>query len=147
MSHEPDTRSSASWLHAVRSGHPLGPFGHREHLRLAWLVLEESESIAAAQTDVSRIIAKIAAAQGVPQRYNRTVTDAWVRIVAHCRAAVHCTNFDDLLQGFPWLLDKRLLMRHYTSRTLAGDDARRAFVEPDVRPLPAATPGRASHRS
>jgi len=61
----------------------------------------------------------------VPQRYNRTVTDAWVRVVAHCRADSGATDFDALLAAYPWLLDKRALLKHYTSRTLASEEARR----------------------
>jgi hypothetical protein len=128
----------AQWLAAVGAGRPPGPFGHREHLRLAWLALEEAASTSAAQDRVSQVIQTIAGEMGVPQRYNRTVTDAWVRIVAHCRTVGGAPTFDDLLHEHPWLLDKRLLMRHYTSRTLASDEARRAWVEPDVLPIPAA---------
>ena len=91
-----------------------------------------------AQDRVSDAIRAIASAKGVPQRYNRTVTDAWVRIVAHCRSAGPAGTFDDLLATRPWLLDKRLLMRHYTSDTLASERARRAWVEPDVLAIPTA---------
>jgi hypothetical protein len=129
-------QSDAQWLAAVGTGRPPGPFGHREHLRLAWLALEAAPSTSDAQDRVSDAIRAIAGGMGVPQRYNRTVTDAWVRIVAHCRAAGRARTFDELLRDHPWLLDKRLLMRHYTSRTLASDPARRGWVEPDVRPIP-----------
>jgi len=100
-----------------------------------WL-RDQHDDVAGAQDDVSLIIANLARVQGAPQKYNRTVTDAWVRIVAHCRAATQPSTFDELLISRPWLLDKRLLMRHYTSRTLASDVARREWVEPDVLPLP-----------
>ena len=129
----------ATWLAAVRAGHPLGQFGHREHLRLAWLLLEQSASIAAAQAAVSSVVKHLASAQGVPQRYNQTTTDAWIAIVAHCRADAGRTSFDELLDRYQWLLDKRILMRHYSSRTLASDAARRRWVDPDVMPIPAAT--------
>jgi hypothetical protein len=133
-----DTRQQ--WLAQVRTGHPAGEFGHREHLLLAWLVLDATTSAADAQDEVSRIIRRIATAQGVPQRYNRTVTDAWVRIVAHCRAdaggSPAATDFDALLATYPWLLDKRALLKHYTSRTLASEQARREWVDGDVLAVP-----------
>lgn len=126
------------WLDAVRDGRPPGDFGHREHLLVAWLALRLYDAdVRAAQADVSAAIRAIAERQGVPQRYNQTVTDAWVRIVAHCRHASGAIVFDELLATFPWLLDKRLLMRHYSSRTLASDRARVEWVEPDVQPIPA----------
>jgi hypothetical protein len=128
--------SRGAWLSQVRTGHPVGEFGHREHLLLAWLVLDEYVDTADAQDEVSLIIRRIATAQGVPQRYNRTVTDAWVRIVAHCRADSGATDFGALLAAYPWLLDKRALLKHYTSRTLASDEARREFVDGDVLAVP-----------
>ena len=130
--------SDAQWLAAVGTGRPPGRFGHREHLRLAWLALEHEPSTSAAQDRVSDAIRTIATEQGVPQRYNQTVTDAWVQVVAHCRSASQGQSFDDLLGAHPWLLDKRLLLRHYTSRTLASEQARRAWVAPDLAPFPAA---------
>ncbi len=36
----------------------------------------------------------------------------------------------------PALLDKRLLVRHYWSSTLASEPARRGWVEPDLLPFP-----------
>lgn len=131
------TEADPHWLSAVGSGHPPGEFRHREHLRLAWLELERSASLGEAMDEVSRIIFGIASAQGVPQKYNRTVTDGWVRIVRHFRDSSGARTFADLLERCPQLLDKRLLMRHFTSRTLAGEAARRGWVEPDVRPIPA----------
>lgn len=131
-------RDDTEWLHAVRHGHPPGEFGHREHLRLAWLALGESATTDAAQHEVSRIIRALASAQGVPQRYNRTVTDAWVRIVAHCRAQNPAADFEEMLRAHPFVRDKRALMKHYTSRTLASTSARQRWVEPDVLPIPPA---------
>jgi hypothetical protein len=130
--HEDET-----WLDLVRTGHPPGEFGHREHLLLAWLVLEVSTDVATAQDEVSRIIQRIARAQGVPQRYNRTVTDAWVQIVAHCRAAVGEGGFEEMLHHHGWLMNKRALLSHYSSRLLASPQARQSWVEPDLLPIPA----------
>ena len=124
------------WLDAVRTGHPPGEFGHREHLLVAWLVLRASPDVPSAQEEVSRIIRHLAHAQGVPQRYNRTVTDAWVLIVAHCRSVDADGRFDEMLRRHPWLMNKRALLSHYSSRTLASQSARRGWVEPDLVPIP-----------
>ena len=114
----------------------MDKFGHREHLLLAWQALEASASVAAAQESVSTFVKAIADSHGVPQRYNRTVTDAWVRIVSHCREHDADGSFDLMLQRHPWLLNKRALLSHYTSRTLASERARRTWVEPDLQPIP-----------
>ena len=130
------TPSDRQWLADVQSGHPRGPFGHREHLRLGWLLLDDTGCTSRAEEEVSRIIERIAVTHGKPQRYNRTLTDAWVKIVAHCRNAANGASFEELLRRHPWLLDKRIITRHYTSRRLASAQARKAWVAPDLHPLP-----------
>jgi len=40
------------------------------------------------------------------------------------------------LERHPALLDKSLLSRHYSSRTLASPPARTGWVEPDLVPFP-----------
>jgi hypothetical protein len=129
--------SDDAWLAHAEAGHPLGPFGHREHLRLTWLVLDREPSLPLAAERVSATIRRLAQAHGRPQRYNRTVTEAWVRIVAHCRAAGPAEPFEDMVARHPWLFDKRLLLRHYSSRVLASAQARRVWIAPDVQQIPA----------
>ena len=129
-------QTDREWLAAVLAGRPPGRFGHREHLPLSWLSLEAADTAEAASDQVSATIQQIAAAHGAPQKYNHTVTAAWVRIVNHVRSARAVRTFDELLDTAPWLFDKRLLLRHYTARTLASADARRMFVPPDVCPIP-----------
>lgn len=132
------TPSDRQWLADLRSGHPSGPFGHREHLLLAWLLLDDTGSIARAEKEVSRIVGHMAVAHGKPQRYNRTLTDAWVKILAHCRNAPGCGSFEEMLKRHPWLLDKRIITRHYSSSRLASTQARKTWVAPDLRPIPSA---------
>jgi hypothetical protein len=45
-------------------------------------------------------------------------------------------SFDELVRRNPGLLDKRLLTRFYSSRTLASPAARTGWVEPDVKAFP-----------
>ena len=125
-----------TWLARAEAGHPLGAFGHREHLRLTWLVLDREPSVEAAAARVSDTIRRLAQAHGRPQRYNRTVSEAWVRIVAHCRAARPNEPFDGMTTQCPWLFDKRLLLRHYSSRLLASPQARGEWIAPDLQPIP-----------
>ncbi len=129
--------SDDRWLASVEAGHPHGGFGHREHLRLAWLALDREPSVDAAARRVSTAVELLARRHGRPQRYNRTVTDAWVRILAHCRHAEPGSDFDEVLTRRPWLFDKQLLLRHYSSRVLASKRARTEWVEPDLADIPA----------
>jgi hypothetical protein len=129
--------TNGDWLAAVESGHPPPPFGHREHLKLAWLVLAGEPDLDRACERVSATIHRLAVAHGHPQKYHRTVTDAWVRIVAHCRAQRPNTTFEELLQANGWLFHNRLLLQHYRSTTLASPQARTGWVAPDLLPIPA----------
>jgi hypothetical protein len=111
-------------------------FRHREHLRLAWLVLtkhhrEEAEQIIADE------IRRFAFANGASNRYHDTLTRFWVRIVTHAMENSHdARTIDELLASFPFLLDKGLPYRHWRGETFNSSLARAGWVEPDLVPLP-----------
>jgi hypothetical protein len=114
-----------------------GAFGHREHLRLAWLCVRR-DGPARAEAAVARGLRRLAAAHGVPGRYHATLTRFWVRLIAHAAgAAPGLADFDAFLARYPLLLDRRLPARHYRPATLAGAAARARWVAPDLAPLPA----------
>jgi hypothetical protein len=109
-------------------------FGHRQHIHLTWLAVRRHGTDAAI-TLVSEGIQRTARYAGAPQKYHATISRAWVELVGQ-----HVSDRDDDFDGFadrcPALLDKRLLVRHYRSSTLASDAARSYWVEPDLAPLP-----------
>jgi hypothetical protein len=115
---------------------PGGTFRHREHIHLAYLAVQRHGADRAADK-VSGWIRHIAAYQRAPQKFNATVTRAWTEIVAHHMAAIPPgTDFAAFASRYPALLDKRLLTRHYTARTLASPAARTGWAEPDLAPFP-----------
>jgi hypothetical protein len=71
---------------------------------------------------------------GKPQKYHHTVSHAWGELVAH--HVDDAPTFAGVLERNPALLDKRLLMRHYRSTTLASPGAREAWCPPDLTPFP-----------
>ena len=90
---------------------------------------------------VSGWIRQLAAYQRVPQKFNATVTRAWTELVAyHMAAAPPGTDFASFADRYPALLDKRLLARHYTARTLASPAARTGWAEPDLASFPWRSP-------
>jgi len=111
-------------------------FGHREHLRLAWLCLSrQGEQHGAASTIAA--VRRVAAALGASEKYHETITRFWLRLVAHhIKRDPVVASFDDFLLNSPRLLDPGLMRRHYRPETLAGERARREWVEPDLIPLP-----------
>ena len=115
---------------------PGGAFRHREHIHLAYLAVRRHGPDRAAEK-LSGWIRYLTAYQRAPQKFNATVTRAWTEIVAHHMAAApSAADFASFTEKYPALLDKRLLTRHYTARTLASAAARTGWVEPDVTPFP-----------
>ncbi len=115
---------------------PGGVFRHRQHIHLAFIAVRRHGGARAAEL-VSDWIRHIAAYQRAPQKYNATVTRAWMEIVAHhVIAEPAVTDFEAFAERNPALLDKRLLTRHYTSATLASPEARAGWVMPDLAAFP-----------
>jgi hypothetical protein len=112
---------------------PEGAFGHREHVRVAWLYLRELPPTAA----LGRFSAGLkcfAAAKGKPGLYHETITWAYLLLIRERMArgrtgqtwAEFASENPDLLTWKPSILDA-----YYREKTLRSDLARRVFVLPD----------------
>ncbi|WP_406474846.1 hypothetical protein [Streptomyces sp. NBC_01615] len=120
-------------------------FGHRQHIQLTWLATRRYGTAAAVDL-VSDGIQRTARYAGAPQKYNATVSRAWVELVGHHTAnddtsdTTHTSDntgdFDAFAARHPALFDKRLLTRFYRPATLASTEARTGWVEPDLAPFP-----------
>ncbi|MBL1087312.1 hypothetical protein JK359_36100 [Streptomyces actinomycinicus] len=110
-------------------------FGHRQHVHLTWLAVGRYGTGAAVNL-IADGIRRTARYAGVPQKYNATVSRAWVELVGHHAAEGDTADFDAFADQHPALLDKRLLTRFYRPSTLAGAPARTGWVEPDLAPFP-----------
>jgi hypothetical protein len=115
-------------------------FGHRQHIHLTWLAVRRYGTAAAAEL-VSDGIQQTTRYARAPQKYNATVTGAWVQLVGHHTTAADATDFDTFACQHPALLDKRLLTRFYRPATLASAQAQTRWVEPDLAPFPWNNPG------
>src|SRR5262249_31065336 len=115
---------------------PGAEFGHRQHIRLAWLYVRR-DGPARAALRLSAGIRRFAAAQGAAAKYHETLTPAWGRLVAAAlRRAPNGHGFEAFLQANPGLLDKETPYVFYRRETLASEAARASWVEPDRLPLP-----------
>jgi hypothetical protein len=110
-------------------------FDHVAHVRLAWVYLREAESMDAALSRMRAAIRRFAAAAGVPQKYHETITVLWMRLLAGARDAGASGELSDVLRDHPALADKDLPLEYYSRERLFGDEARAAWVEPDIREL------------
>ncbi|MFJ1706302.1 hypothetical protein [Kitasatospora sp. NPDC088346] len=115
-------------------------FGHRQHVRLTWLAVRRHGTAASVDL-ISDGIRRTARYAGAPQKYNATVSRAWVELVGHHAGRSDAADFDVFADAHPALLDKKLLTRFYRSATLAGDPARTGWIEPDLAPFPWHTDG------
>jgi hypothetical protein len=129
--------ADSRFLRAFDAGRlPEDGFGHREHLRLAWILIDRLGADAAAP-EIERRLSHLADAHGMPERYNRTLTLFWVRLVAHVSARRAARSSADFLAAEAWLMDPSLARRHYSAELLGSGRARAAWVAPDLIAMPA----------
>lgn len=112
-----------------------GAFRHREHVRLTWIYLTSEPADLVAMRLCESLLA-LATAHGVPERFHHTLTVAWIRIIDDARRAHPDLPFDALVETCPALLDKDAPLAFYTRDQLYSEDARKFWVEPNLKPLP-----------
>jgi hypothetical protein len=113
----------------------LDSFTHRDHLRMAFAYARRG-GIEHAIAGARRGLRHFTAAHGEPERYHDTLTTAWARVIAHHALAGDDRCFEDFVAAHPRLLDRELLLAHYSRERLFSDAARARFVEPDLLALP-----------
>jgi hypothetical protein len=116
---------------------PPAQFQHLGHVRLGWICLQRYPVDEAVRTACDGI-ARYAAHLGAADKFHRTITEALMRMLAAHGAADRNLDWAAFSQrGGELLADaKGQLARHYSAAVLAGGEARRRFVEPDLMPLP-----------
>lgn len=136
---DPKAMSDDQFLAAfLDSSMPPSGFDHLGHLRAAWLLLQR-EPLAQAIDTTCDAIARLAARLGVPGKYNRTLSEALVRLMAHGGGANRSLSWSGFLAANAELKVDALgvLARHYSDEALTSPVARERFVPPDRQPLPA----------
>ena len=115
------------------AGFAAGSFHHRDHVRVAWVLLERA-SVMDTLSRFTSGLRRLAAAAGKPQVYHETITCAYVILVQERRAARGAEEWPafaarnaDLLAWKPSVLETK----YYREDTLWSDRARASFVLPD----------------
>jgi hypothetical protein len=111
-------------------------FGHREHLELAWTYLRLYPMDEAASV-MTLAVRRVARAHGAEDKYHETITRAWLHFVAVHMQRWGAETFETFLDANPNLLDRKLIEHFYSSELIFGGPARAAWVDPDVRQMPA----------
>jgi len=112
---------------------PEGAFRHREHVRVAWLMLRELPPDRALEA-FSTGLRRYAAACGKAGLYHETITWAFLLLIRERMArGAPDTTFAEFAAANPELLAWKpsILESYYRPETLASDLARRVFLLPD----------------
>ena len=112
---------------------PNGSFHHADHVKMAFLYLQEYPPLEALSR-FSSALKRFAVAQGKPDLYNETITWGFVLLIRERMArasspqlwAEFSVSNADLL-----LWDNNVLKKYYFSETLSSELAKRVFLFPD----------------
>jgi hypothetical protein len=110
---------------------------HADHLHLACAYLNvcsEAESLRRLEAGLQAFATK----KGVPEKFHRTLTCAWLELVVDARRHHgEGRTGEALLSACPALADPRFIHRFYSEAALCSSAARTAWIGPDLRPLDA----------
>ncbi|MEM6638979.1 MAG: hypothetical protein AAF610_03670 [Pseudomonadota bacterium] len=106
-------------------------FHHEEHVRVAFAMLRQHDFVDACAR-YARTIRAMAAGAGAPEKFNTTITFAFMSLVAERAAKTPSQDIEEFLAANPDLLDKHLLRRWYSDKELSSADARARFILPDA---------------
>jgi hypothetical protein len=116
---------------------PAAAFGHRAHVRLAYVYLVDHDTDEAHRRMQGALLAFLRHHGVDPSKYHETLTRAWIMAVRHfMEASPACASSDEFLERNPRLLDSKIMMTHYSAEVLFTDEARARFVEPNLAPIP-----------
>ena len=112
-------------------------FDHRAHVRLAYVLLAEAGVDDATEQMRSALLSFIAR-NGIDRaKYHETITRAWILAVRHFMDRTpRSASADAFIDANPVLLDSKIMLTHYSASLLFSPEARAAFVEPDIQPIP-----------
>ncbi|WP_109300353.1 hypothetical protein [Aquimarina sp. AU474] len=111
-------------------------FSHEAHLRLAWIYLKKYDQTKACDAISSQIL-NFATVNGDPDKFNKTVTVAAIKIVYNFLQKSKSSTFQDFIEEFPKLKFnfKELISCHYGFDIFSSTIGKQKFVEPDLLPF------------
>lgn len=108
-----------------------GAFRHCDHVGVAYEMLRNYDFVDAAARYAGSI-KSMAQKAGVPEKFNATITLAFLSLIAERMGTTRHSNFDDFIAGNPDLLSKDVLEKWYSPERLRSDLARAVFLMPDA---------------
>ena len=116
---------------------PASEFNHRAHLRLAYIYLTQNSTDGSAEL-MRDAINRFLVHNGVdPSKFHETLTKAWILAVHHLMDRTgNSTSAGEFIGSNSEMLDTKIMMTHYSAEVLFSDEARTAFVQPNLDPIP-----------
>jgi hypothetical protein len=116
---------------------------HYAHLRMAYCHLKKypyEEAVARVRRGIPALNAKLGTPELLERGYHDTLTVAWMRLI-HAVMREHGAGADAkaFFEAQPSLTRSQAVGRYYSDARLWTWEAKRAFVEPDLEPLPPVT--------
>jgi hypothetical protein len=112
---------------------------HADHIRIAWLYLQqypEEQAMDQLRAGLKRLIQAFGVIDAPDRGYHETVTRAWLKIVAaHIHHYGSESNSTAFLQAHPHL-QRTLLRAFYSPDQIRMPEAKHRFIEPDLTGLP-----------
>ena len=105
-------------------------FTHADHVGVAYQLLRRHDFLDAAFR-YSNCIKAIAANAGAAQKFNTTITLAFLSLIAERIETTAHDGYGDFLDKNTDLLDARVITKWYTPARLESDLARTMFLMPD----------------
>ena len=116
---------------------PVSGFNHRAHLRLAYIYLTENNDETAYQL-MRGSLHGFLEHNGVDlSKFHETITRAWLLAVRHfMEKDSGAESANSFIDCNPKMLDKDIMMTHYSAEVLFSNEARKDFVAPNLDPIP-----------
>jgi len=106
-------------------------FGHIDHIGVAYEMLRRHDFLNAS-VKYSECINTIATRAGASQKFNTTITLAFLSLIAERMETTPHDTFDVFIEKNQDLLSKNILEKRYSSERLRSELARTVFLMPDV---------------
>ncbi len=112
-------------------------FRHREHLRLAYILLAKytvDEAYEIMRGCLLRFLKHVGAE---PSKYHATMTYAWLLAVKHfMHTSSPSQSSNEFIRSNEILLDKNIMSSHYSCEVIESEQARARYIAPDLEPIP-----------
>jgi len=115
----------------------VNAFHHREHVRLAYILLVLND-VSSAHSKMRSGLTRLLSQNGIDiGTFHETLTFAWIKAVKHCMYLTsRVKSSEEFLALNHALNDKDSIFNHYSRELIAADLAKRTYVPPDLEPIP-----------